>query len=227
MHFEGCDMGPQHQYLPSFPDHDIVVVTISDAQDVSSYTVAGAWQRELFYCLIEFVPGERLYEKTTRKWHMSGCVFMALINQTSWKPTNTPTQSQSWFPPRCHMKYSQEKEEYLWAMNDPPPSSPNRTRRFECAKTARLANLTYWGVSPSSSSLTRCSLRQTRTSHGVPPNRKLLSFYIPEAARPVQFTLLRCHKNTQQFDVERCWVEEVLSSVDVVLIFQTHALFLH
>lgn len=46
------------QYLSSFPDHDIVVVTISNAQDVSSYTVASAGQRELFYGLIEFVPGE-------------------------------------------------------------------------------------------------------------------------------------------------------------------------
>lgn len=57
----------QHPYLPSFPDHDIVVVTISDAQDVSSYTVAGARQRELFYCLIEFVPGERLYKNTNKE----------------------------------------------------------------------------------------------------------------------------------------------------------------
>lgn len=53
----------QHQYLPSFPDHDIVIVTISDAQDVSSYTVAGAWQRELFNCLVEFVPGDRLHKQ--------------------------------------------------------------------------------------------------------------------------------------------------------------------
>lgn len=59
------------QYLSSFPDHDIVIMTISDAQDVSSYTVAGTGQRELFYCLIEFVSGEGWYEKQHEQQHES------------------------------------------------------------------------------------------------------------------------------------------------------------
>lgn len=119
VHLEGSDirMSDEHRYLPSFPDHDIVVVTISDAQDVSSYTVAGAGQRKLFYCLIEFVSGERRYEKQPGSG-TCGSVFIALINHATWNPTNTPTQPQGWFPPRCPMKYAQEKEEFLWAMND-------------------------------------------------------------------------------------------------------------
>lgn len=45
-------------HLSSFPDHDVVIVTISNAQDVSSYTVASAGQCELLYRLIKFVPGD-------------------------------------------------------------------------------------------------------------------------------------------------------------------------
>lgn len=45
-------------HLSSFSDHDIVIVTISNAQDISSYTVASTGQCELLYCLIQFVPGD-------------------------------------------------------------------------------------------------------------------------------------------------------------------------
>lgn len=47
------------QYLSSFPDHDIVIVTITNAQNISSYTVASTGQRELLYCLIQFVPADK------------------------------------------------------------------------------------------------------------------------------------------------------------------------
>ncbi len=53
-------------HLSSFPDHDIVVVTISNAQDISSYTVASAGQRELFYCLIKFVPGDKKKKRSEK-----------------------------------------------------------------------------------------------------------------------------------------------------------------
>lgn len=55
------------QYLSSFPDHDIVIVTIANAQDISSYTVASTGQRELFYCLIKFVPGDKRKRKSEKK----------------------------------------------------------------------------------------------------------------------------------------------------------------
>ena len=51
-------------HLSSFPDHDIVIVTISDAQDVSSYTVASTGQRELFYGFIKFVPVTKRVRET-------------------------------------------------------------------------------------------------------------------------------------------------------------------
>lgn len=47
------------EYLSSFPDHDIVIVTISNPQDVGSYTVASTGQCELFYCFIKFFPGDK------------------------------------------------------------------------------------------------------------------------------------------------------------------------
>lgn len=50
--------------LSSFPDHDIVIVAISNAQHIGSYTVASTGQRELLYCLFKFVPGE----KNSQKW---------------------------------------------------------------------------------------------------------------------------------------------------------------
>lgn len=43
-------------YLSGFPDHDVVIVTIPDAQDVSSYTVASTGQRKFLYCLFKCAP---------------------------------------------------------------------------------------------------------------------------------------------------------------------------
>lgn len=63
------------QYLSSFPDHDIVIVTIADAQDISSYTVASTGQRELLYCLIKFVPGDKKKEK----WREGSKVWVGFV----------------------------------------------------------------------------------------------------------------------------------------------------
>lgn len=58
------------RYLSGFPDHNVVVVTISDAQDVSSYTVASTGQREFLYCFFEFAPGdnENRQKKVRQEW---------------------------------------------------------------------------------------------------------------------------------------------------------------
>lgn len=62
------------QYLSSFPDHNIVIVTITNAQNISSYTVASAGQRELLYCLIQFVPADKKSDKQGSKAWV-GCVL--------------------------------------------------------------------------------------------------------------------------------------------------------
>lgn len=69
------------QYLSSFPDHDIVIVTISNAQDVSSYTVASAGQRELFYCWIKFVPGDKK-DQTNKQVKHEWVLFLQYIYTT-------------------------------------------------------------------------------------------------------------------------------------------------
>lgn len=56
-------------HLSGFPDHDIVIVTISNSQDISGYTVASTWQRELFYCLIKFAPVDRKVQRNREAMH--------------------------------------------------------------------------------------------------------------------------------------------------------------
>ena len=47
-------------YLSRFPDHDVVVVTIPDPQDVRGYTVASAGQRELLDGLFQLMPADQI-----------------------------------------------------------------------------------------------------------------------------------------------------------------------
>lgn len=56
-------------YLSGFPDHDVVIVTISDSQDISSYTVASAGQRKFLYCFFKFAPSNNnTRERLSHKW---------------------------------------------------------------------------------------------------------------------------------------------------------------
>lgn len=83
-------------YLSSFPDHDVVIVTISDAQDVSSYTVASAGQCELLYRLIKFVPGDIKGHRNEEAEH-ERVVFLQCFHTSLIFPISACiTQTQPW-----------------------------------------------------------------------------------------------------------------------------------
>lgn len=98
-------------YLSSFPDHDIVVMTISDAQDVSSYTVASTGQRELLYCLIKFVSGDR--KRRLGDWGVFPCATHShLLSLSNHLQTQTHSRRAE-FPPMLYEIY-----QLLRQMND-------------------------------------------------------------------------------------------------------------
>lgn len=74
-------------YLSGFPDHDVVIVTISDSQDISSYTVASAGQRKFLYCFFKFAPSNNnTRERLSQKWFTFKCTHRSTdkYDMTAW-----------------------------------------------------------------------------------------------------------------------------------------------